>query len=138
MLKTDCLSQVQQNYALSIRKKLKWNGDLTEQEIEKGGIVIDTLIAQNINFEDIELLSKISQKETIDPSIIFNRLRLIDVDTWKKVIALGEQTGKLNFNEISTIQSVIQKIKKQENIDLKRLQIVNDALDKVKKFGLDV
>jgi len=98
MLKTDCLSQVQQNYALSIRKKLKWNGDLTEQEIEKGGIVIDTLIAQNINFEDIELLSKISQKETIDPSIIFNRLRLIDVDTWKKVIALGEQTGKLNFN----------------------------------------
>jgi hypothetical protein len=138
MLKTDCLSQVQQNYALSIRKKLKWNGDLTEQEIEKGGIVIDTLIAQNINFEDIELLSKISPKETIDPSIIFNRLRLINVDTWKKVIALGEQTGKLNFNEISTIQSVIQKIKKQENIDLKRLQIVNDALDKVKKFGLDV
>lgn len=138
MLKTDCLSQVQQNYALSIRKKLKWNGDLTEQEIEKGGIVIDTLIEQNINFEDIELLSKIIPKETIDPSIIFNRLRLINVDTWKKVIALGEQTGKLNYNEISTIQSVIQKIKKQENIDLKRLQIVNDALDKVKKFGIDV
>jgi hypothetical protein len=138
MLKTDCLSQVQQNHALSIRKKLKWNGDLTEQEIEKGGIIIDTLIALNINFDDIELLSKISHKETIDPSIIFNRLRLINVDTWKKVIALGEQTGKLNFNEISTIQSVIQKIKKQENIDLKRLQIVNDALDKVKKFGLDV
>lgn len=138
MLKTDCLSQVQQNYALSIRKKLKWNGDLTEQEIEKGGIIIDTLLEHNINFEDIELLSKISQKETIDPSIIFNRLRLINVDTWKKVIALGEQTGKLNYNEISTIQSVIQKSKKQENIDLKRLQIVNDALDKVKKFGLDV
>lgn len=138
MLKIDCLSQVQQNYALSIRKKLKWNGDLTEQEIEKGGIVIDTLLEQNINFDDIELLSKISQKETINPSIIFNRLRLINVDTWKKVIALGEQTGKLNYNEISTIQSVIQKIKKQENIDLKRLQIVNDALDKIKKFGLDV
>lgn len=138
MLKTDCLSQVQQNHVLSIRKKLKWNGDLTEQEIEKGGIIIDTLIAQNINFEDIELLSKISQIETIDPSIIFNRLRLINVDSWKKIIALGEQTGKLNYNEISTIQTVIQKIKKQENIDLKRLQIVNDALDKVKKFGLDV
>lgn len=138
MLKTDCLTQVQQNYALSIRKKLKWNGDLTELEIEKGGIVIDTLIAQNINFETIELLSKISQKETIDPSIIFNRLRLINVDTWKKVIALGEQTGKLNYNEISTIQSVIQKIKKQENIDLKRLQIVNEALDKVRKFGIKV
>lgn len=138
MLKTDCLSQVQQNYALNIRKKLKWNGNLTEKEIEKGGIVIDTLLEKNIDFDDIELLSKISPEGTIDPSIIFNRLRLINVDTWKKVIALGEQTGKLNFNEISTIQSVIQKIKKQENIDLKRLKIVNDALDKVKKFGLDI
>lgn len=138
MLKVDCLSQFQQNYVSHIRKKLMLNGNLSEQEIEKGGAIIETLIDQHINFDDIEILSKIYNKEITDPSIIFNRLRLINVDTWKKVIALGEQTGKLNFNEICTIQSVILKIRKQENIDLKRLKIVNDALDKVKKFGLDV
>jgi len=138
MLKTDCLTPVQQNYVLSIRKNLQWNGVFTKQEIEKGGIIIEKLNEQNIDFNDIELLSKISIKDILDPSIIFNRLKLIDENTWKKVIALGEKTGKLNYNEISTIQTVIQRLKKHENLDLKRLQIVNDALDKVKKFGLNI
>jgi|SRR5665647_1205063 len=138
MLKSNCLTSVQQNYVLSIRKKMKWNGNFTDQEIEKGGSIIDSLQEQDIDFNNINLLSKIPNKETVDPSIIFNRLRLIDSDTWKKITAIGEKTGKLSFNEISTIQSVIQKIKKQENIDLKRLQIVNTALEKIKKFGINV
>ena len=138
MLKKDCLTAVQQNYASSIRKKLKWNGDLTDNEITKGCFVLDILSDQGIDFSEIESISKIAEKDFSDPSIIFNRLKVIDNDNWKRVIALGEQSGKLNYNEISTIQTVILKLKKQENIDIKRLEIVNEALDKMKKFGLKV
>ncbi len=63
---------------------------------------------------------------------------MIDSDTWKKVIALGEKTGKLSLNEVSVIKTVISRIEKQENVDLRRLQIVNESLNKIKIFGVNV
>ncbi len=74
----------------------------------------------------------------VDPSKIYNRIKLIDNNKWKQIIAIGEQTGKLNYNELSVIRTVMLKLKKQENIDLRRLQIVNDAIERIKKFGIDV
>lgn len=137
-INTDTLSIVQQNYVSNIRGKLKRNGSLTELEISKGSEIIDLLKNESIDFDSIVKLSKLEERDLIDPISIYNRLKLVENDTWKKVIALGEQTGKLSFKEISIIKTVITRIKKQENIDLRRLQIVNDALDKVKKFGIKV
>ena len=138
MLNTDCLTQVEQNYVSGIRGKLKKNGNFTDAEIKRGGEIIEKLKELQIVFSDINSMSKLSDNETIDPSVIYNRLKLIDKNTWKKVIDIGEQTGKLSFNEISVIKTVITKIKKQENIDLRRLEIVNNSLDKIKKFGVNV
>ena len=111
---------------------------LTDLEIEKGNVIIESLLEQGIDLVEIKQLSKIENDKIADTSIIYNRINIIDADTWKKIIALGEQAGKLNSNEISTIKSVIQKLKSKSNIDLQRLVIVNEALDKVKRFGLKV
>jgi hypothetical protein len=138
MTRQDCLTAVQQNFAQNIKGKLSKNGNLTDIEIDKGGKIIEILINKDIDFENIRKLSKVEDKELINPIIIYNRLKLIDNDTWKNVIALGEKTGKLSFKEISVIKTVLLKMKKQESIDLKRLQIVNDALEKIKKFNLKI
>jgi hypothetical protein len=138
MLKTNILSVYQQNYVNIIRGKLKRNGNFTDNEILKGGLIIDILIDQNIDFVNIISLSKSEETNTIDPTIIYNRLKLINNETWKKVIAFGEQANILTFNQVSVIKTVIQKLKTQENIDLKRLEIVRDALDEIKKFGINV
>ncbi len=137
MLKQECLSSVQQNYVYTIRKKLKWDGELTPNEIEKGKHIIELLSSKGVDFNDIKKLSKLND-ELSDPSIIYNRIKLIDNDAWKKIIAVGEQTGKLNDNEISVIKVAIERLKKQETIDLSRLTIVNMALDKIRKYGLSV
>jgi hypothetical protein len=138
MLRTDYLTQVEHNYVTGIRGKLKKNGNFTDSEIKRGGEIIAKLKELQVDFTDISSISKLSDNETLDPSVIYNRLKLVDKDTWKKVIDIGEQTGKLSFNEISVIKTVISKINKQENIDLKRLEIVNSSLDKIKKFGVNV
>ena len=138
MLRTDCLTQVEQNYVSGIRGKLKKNGNLTDSEINRGGAIITKLKELQIDFADISSISKLTEDETLDPSVVYNRLKLIDKETWKKVIDIGEQTGKLSFNEVSVIKTVISKVNKQENIDLKRLEIVNNSLDKIKKFGVNV
>lgn len=138
MLQTACLSQVEQNYVTGIRGKLKKSGDFTDSEIKRGGEIISKLKELNIDFTSISSISKLPENKTIDPSLIFNRIKLIDNKTWKKIIDIGEQTGKLSFNEISVIKTVILKVNKQETIDLKRLEIVNKSLDKIKKFGVNV
>ncbi len=138
MLRSDNLSQVEQNYVSGIRGKLKRNGNFTDSDIKRGGEIISKLKELQVDFNDISSISKLSDNETLDPSVVYNRLKLIDKETWKKVIDIGEQTGKLSFNEISVIKTVISRVNKQENIDLKRLEIVNNSLDKVKKFGVNV
>ena len=52
------------------------------------------------------------------------------------IIAIGEKTRKLSENEISAIKTVVQKIRTRSNVDPKRLQIVKEALDKMKRFSL--
>ncbi len=138
MLRTDCLTQVDQNYVSVIRGKLRKNGNLTDSEIKRGGTIIAKLKELQIDFYDISSISKLAENDTLDPLVVYNRLKLLDKATWKKVIDIGEQTGKLSFNEISVIKTVILKVRKKENIDLKRLEIVNSSLDKIKKFGVNV
>ena len=138
MLKRECLSVYQQNFVTSIRKKLRLNSELTDAEIEKGAKILDVLEEQGFDLIEIKSLSKLSDDIVSDAGTIYHRLSSIDNDTWKKVTAIGEQTGKLNENEISAIKTVIQKLKTKSNIDIQRLNIVNEALDKIKKYGLKV
>lgn len=138
MLKKDCLSVYQQTYVSSIRKKMKLNGELTDTEIEKGAKIIDILEEQGFDLMEIKSLSKLTEDKISDAGTIYHRISAIDNDTWKQVIAIGEQTGKLNENEVSAIKTVIQKLKSKTTIDLHRLTSVNDALDKVKKYGLKI
>ena len=138
MLKKDCLSVYQQNFVTSIRKKLRLNSELTDAEIDKGAKILDVLEELGFDFLEIKSLSKLSEDKVSDAGIIYHRISTIDNDSWKKVIAIGEQTGKLNENEISAIKTVIQKLKTKSNIDIQRLNIVNGALDKIRKFGITV
>lgn len=136
MLKTDVLNATQQNAASSIRGKLKRSGNFTDHDISKGVEVLDVLLENKVKFEDIEQLSKLTDKEIVDPSTLYNRFAKLDKSDWDKILQLGDQTGILNFNEISVIKTVIQKLKRKENIDLKRLQITEGAVKKLKKFGV--
>ncbi len=136
--KEKCLSPVQENFLTIILKKLKHAGSLTDIEIRNGGRIINILRDNKIDFDKIVALSIIKYKKIIEPSIIYNRLRLIDNDQWKRIIDIGEQTGKIDFNQVAVIRTVMLKLKKQESIDLRRLQIVYEALDRIKKFGIDI
>ena len=136
MLRTNILTQTQQNAASSIRGKLLRSGEFTDHDIIKGIELLDILHENKLNFEEVSKLSKLQDKEIIDPSILYDRFAKLEKSDWDKIIQLGDQTGTLNFNEISVIKTVIQKLKRKETIDLKRLQIIEDAIKKLKKFGI--
>lgn len=138
MYRKDFLTDYQQNFVNTIRGKLKRSGEFSDSEIEKGGIIIDILRKKKFNFKNIESLSNLKTEVKIDTATIYKRIKIISAEDWQRVFAIGEQTQKISYIEINTIDTVQQKIKNKETIDLKQLQMVNDCLDRVKKFGVKV
>lgn len=136
ILKTNALSATQQNAASSIRGKLKRSGNFTDGEIVKGIEILEVLLEKKVNFEEVIKLSKLNETEIVDPATLYNRFIVLKKADWDQIIQLGEQTGTLSFNDISVVKTVIQKLKRKETIDLKRLQIVDNSLKKLKKFGI--
>ncbi|WP_242923100.1 AIPR family protein [Pontibacter liquoris] len=132
------LSTYQQSIASIICKKLRESGGLSEREIRKGAEIIDILAESKIDFDKVAVLSQLDDKELVDPSALYNRLSKLNNDDWKRIIDLGEQTKLMSYNEISVLKTVIQRLKRKENIDLKRLQTTQTAIDKIKKFGIKV
>ena len=137
-LKTDIFSKYQETNLSMIRKTLKESGEMTDRLIQKGAEIVEMIHEKGINVEKVTALSKLEDQEILDPSVLFNRLSRISNDDWKRIIAIGEQTSTLSFNEISVLRTVIQKLKRQENIDLKRLQAAQTAIGKLEKFGIKV
>ena len=136
MIKSKTLTTTQENAANSIRGKLKRNGSFTDNDIKKGIELLKVLSENKVDFDEISKLSKLEDRYIVDPAILYNRFGKLAKSDWDKIVQLGEQTGTLSFNDISVIKTVIQRLKRKENIDLKRLEIVEVALKKLKKFGL--
>jgi hypothetical protein len=137
-ISTDILSKYEDNMLSSIRRKIKSSGNFTDIEILVGIRILDKIDELKINFEEISSLSKLDKTVAIDPAKLYNRLLSIDESKWKQILDLGEQTGLFSFKDMSVIKTVRSKLKRRENIDLRRMKIVNDSLKKLKKFGIKV
>jgi hypothetical protein len=132
------LSKNQDNVVFSIKKSLKDGLPIYDSQIKKGIEIIDLLLKSDIDFEEIISLSNLDDKKLIESSIIYNRLKRISTSDWSRIISLGEYRNILKPNEISVLKSVIQRLKRNENIDFNRLQIAQIAIDKMKRFGINV
>ena len=135
-IRTNVLSKYEDNILSTIRRKMKFSGNFTDIEILVAIRIIEKMTELKINFKEVSNLSKLEEKLIIDPSILYNRLLLIDDSKWRQILDLGEQTGSFSFKEMSVIKTIRQKLKRKENIDLKRMKIVSDSLKRLKKYGI--
>lgn len=130
------LTLPQENNVSLIRKALRDSGAISDRLLERGREIIDLIQEKGISISSLTSLSKI-EEQAIDPVKIHNRIKKLEKKDWDRILALGEQTGLLTFNEISVLRTIMQRLKRKETIELKRLQIANDALEKLnKKFSL--
>jgi len=127
---------IQKNFAANIKSKIFKMGTLSEIEVRQGLSILEQFDALRITSEYIVSLSGYQDIKSVNTSEIYNRLNVLNDNDWSKVIDVGDQTSVLNFNEISVIKTVIKKLKQGEQIDIKRLSVINQCLDKMKKFGM--
>lgn len=130
------LSDYQAIMTDSIRKKLKMAGSLTDIEAKRGIEIMELLMSKDVNFQDVISLSKIRNEEIVDPGAIYNRLKKLNKDDWNRILDLGEQTQIFTMNDTSVLKTVMNRLGKKEEIELKRLQIAEKAISKLKRFGI--
>jgi hypothetical protein len=137
LLSRNDFTTIQKNFAANIKSKIFKMGALSETEIKQGLAMLEQFNLLRVTPEHIISLSAYQDTKAVNTSEIYNRLNLLKDNDWNKIIEVGGQTNIISFHEISVIKTVIKKLKQGEQIDIKRLSITNDCLDKVKKkFGM--
>lgn len=89
-------------------------------------------------YEEIRSLSKLEDVENYDIKEVYDRIKTISKDSWKKIIDLGSQTKIFTNLELANIKSVQSSISKKENPKEQALYQVYLSIQKLKKFGVEV
>lgn len=134
--RVNILTEYQSLMVDTIRKKLKDAGKLTDIETRRGVEILDLLLENRINFQEVIGLSRINEEEIIDPGAVYNRLKAINADEWQRLFDFAGQTQIFNMNEISVLKTVMNRLKRKEEVDLRRLQIADKAVSKFQKFKI--
>lgn len=117
-------------------KKIKENKNLNSKDCHVGKKGLEFIANNPDKISDIKNFSDLKENEIIEIKPIYDRLKLISSEEWKKVIALGEQTKVFEYKELSNVKYTSSKLLKKEPVKEKALLKCFDSLKKVKKFGI--
>ncbi|MNK17777.1 hypothetical protein D3C87_359730 [compost metagenome] len=96
-------------------------------------------LAGNPSFlEETKTLSKLEDKESVEIKFMFDRLKLLSKDDWKKIIDLANQTKIFTIPELGNVKSIQSAIVKNEQVKEQSLMKAYESLLKLKKFGIKV
>ena len=121
-----------------VLKAIQKNKNLLPRDITIGRKIMQYL-AENPSFlEELKALSKFEEKESVDIKYIFDRLKLLSKDDWKKIINLADQTKIFTIPELGNVKSIQSAISKNEQIKEQSLMKAFESLLKLKRFGISI
>ena len=121
-----------------VLKAIQKNKNLLPRDITVGKKVIQ-YVAENPSFlEETKALSKFENQESVEIKFMFDRLKLLSKDDWKKIIDLANQTRIFTIPELGNVKSIQLVLSKNDQIKEQSLMKAFESLLKMKKFGLKV
>ncbi|WP_418637690.1 AIPR family protein [Winogradskyella sp.] len=117
-------------------KKIKENRNLNSKDCHIGKKGLEFIANNASKLDEIKKMSDLKEDEIVEIKPIYDRLKLVSSDDWKKIIALGEQTKVFEYKELSNIKYTSLKLLKKEFVKEKGLLKCFESLQKVKKFGI--
>ncbi len=119
-------------------KKIKENKNFNTKDCHVGMKGLEFISNNPEKLDLIKSLSNLQETDIVEIKPIYDRLKLLSADDWKKIIALGEQTKSFEYKELSNIKYVSSKIIKKDTIKERGLIKCYESLKKLKKFGIKV
>lgn len=122
----------------AVFKNLQKKKNLLPRDITIGRKTITFLTENPTLLEEIKSLSRIQETEIIEIKFIYDKLKLLSKDDWKKMIDLATQTNTFTIPELGNVKSLQSAINKNEQIKEQSLIKAYESLLKLKKFGIKI
>lgn len=100
--------------------------------------MIQYLSENSTFYEEVKALSKFEDQESIEIKCMFDRLKLLSKDDWKRIIDLANQTQIFTIPELGNVKSIQSAITKNEQIKEQSLIKAFESLLKLKRFGMRI
>lgn len=132
------LEDFNRNSVEEVLKAIQKNKNLLPRDITVGRKTIQYLSENPSFLEEIKVLSKFQDKESVEIKFMFDRLKLLSKNDWKKITDLANQTKIFTIPELGNVKSIQSSIAKNEQIKEQSLIKAFESLVKLKKFGIKV
>lgn len=126
------------NSVEEVLKAIQKNKNLLPRDITVGKKVIQYLSEHASFFEEAKALSKFEDKESVEIKFMFDRLRLLAKDDWKKIFDLANYTKIFTIPELGNIKSIQSTLAKNEQVKEQSLIKAFESILKLKKFGIRI
>ncbi|PIF47586.1 AIPR protein [Chryseobacterium sp. 52] len=121
-----------------VLKAIQKNKNLLPRDITVGRKAIQYLSENPSFFEEVNALSNFEDKESVEIKFMFDRLKLLSKDEWKKIIDLANQTNIFTIPELGNVKSIQSSLSKNEQVKEQSLVKAYESIKKLKRFGINI
>ncbi|OCA75425.1 AIPR family protein [Chryseobacterium arthrosphaerae] len=137
-LENNSLEGFNKNSVEEVLKAIQKNKNFLPRDITIGRKMIRYL-AENPSFLlDMKVQSKLEDKESVEIKYMFDRLKLLAKDDWKKIIDLANHTNIFTIPELGNVKSIQSSLSKNERIREQSLLKAYESIKKLKRFGINI
>ena len=126
------------NSVEEVFKNIQKGKNLLPRDITIGRKLMQYLDENPSFLEEIKALSKMEDKESVELKFMFDRLKLLSKDDWKRIIDLANQTKIFTIPELGNVKSIQTAIAKNEPLKEQSLMKAFESLLKLKRFVVKI
>jgi len=137
-LENNSLEGFNKNSVEEVLKAIQKNKNFLPRDITIGRKMIKYLTEDPSFLLDMKVQSKLEDKESVEIKYMFDRLKLLAKDDWKKIIDLANHTNIFTIPELGNVKSIQSSLSKNERIKEQSLLKAYESIKKLKRFGINV
>jgi hypothetical protein len=132
------LDDFEWSIAFDLVSSLRNGRNLKTTEINFGNKVLAYVASSPQIVDEIRSLSSLDEAPPVEIKFIYDRLKLVSKDDWKRFIDIAQQTNIFNSIELANVRAVQTSLAKKENVKEQALIKAFESLKKLKRFGINV
>lgn len=132
------LDDFEWSVAFDLVSSLRNGRNLKTTEINFGNKVLAYVASSPQIVDEIRSLSSLDEAPPVEIKFIYDRLKLVSKDDWKRFIDIAHQTNIFNSIELANVRAVQTSLAKKENVKEQALIKAFESLKKLKRFGINI
>nr|WP_314498693.1 AIPR family protein [uncultured Chryseobacterium sp.] len=137
-LENNSLEGFNKNSVEEVLKAIQKNKNFLPRDITIGRKMLKYLAVNPSFLLEMKVLSNFEDTESVEIKYMFDRLKLLAKNDWKKIIDLANHTNIFTIPELGNVKSIQSSLSKNERVKEQSLLKVYESIKKLKRFGINI